>query len=69
MILTRVIRDKEKLRRVCGVTVRVLEAKDIGEWRYRSFLGHLVARDREKYKDKDKDKDKNGRTLYFQVLS
>ena len=67
MILTRVIREKEKLRRVCGITVRVLEPKDIGEWRYTSFLGHVTARDREKYKEKDKDK--NGRTLYFQVLS
>ena len=67
IIFARVIRDSEKLRRVCGITVRVLEPKDIGEWRYTSFLGHVTARDREKYKEKDKDK--NGRTLYFQVLS
>ena len=34
ILLTRVIRDKEKLRRVCGITVRVLEPKDIGKWKW-----------------------------------
>ena len=33
IIPIRVIRDKEKLRRVCGITVRVLEPKDIGKWK------------------------------------
>ena len=52
--MTRVIREKEKLQRVCGITVRVLEAKDIGEWRYASFLGHLADRDRDRKKTSEK---------------
>ena len=58
IIFARVIRDSEKLRRVCGITVRVLEPKDIGEWRYPLFMWFTKTKTKTKRKRKTKTKTK-----------